>query len=147
MVLAPLPLVEAVFAPLRGTCFFTKLNLWNAYHLIRIRREDDWKTAFKTSIGHFEYKMVPSGLTNAPAVFQALVTDMPRDMLNRFLFMYIDDILIFSKTEKECIQHVSLVLRCLRCLRTVSSPTLRSANPHYGRAISGFHYPAGPAVT
>lgn len=63
---------------------------------MRIREGDEWKTAFNTLLGHFEYLVMPCGLTNALAVFQALVNDVLQDFLNRFVFVYLDDILIFS---------------------------------------------------
>ncbi len=75
---------------------FTKLDLRNAYHLVRIKERDKWKTAFNTPIGQFEYRVLPFGLVNAPTVFQALVNDVLRDMLNIFVFVYLDDILTFS---------------------------------------------------
>ncbi len=81
------------------TC--TKLDLRNAYHLVRIREGDEWKTAFNTPRGHFEYRVLPFGLSNAPAVFQALVNDVLRDMLNQFIYVYLDDILIFSHSLQE----------------------------------------------
>lgn len=109
----PLPLLDSAFAPLQRARWFTKLDLRNAYHLVRIRKGDEWKTAFKTPLGHFEYRVMPFGLTNAPTTFQALVNDVLRDMLYKFLFVYLDDILIFSETEEEHIQHVRLVLRRL----------------------------------
>lgn len=70
-------------------------DLCNAYHLVHIREGDRWKTTFKTSIGHFEYLVMPFGLTKAPAIFQSLINDVLRYMLNRFVFVYLDDILIF----------------------------------------------------
>ena len=88
----PLPLISSAFEPLEGAKYFTKLDLRNAYYLVRIRKGDEWKTAFKTPMGHWEYLVMPFGLTNAPSVFQALVNDVLRDMLNRFVFVYIDDI-------------------------------------------------------
>uniref|UniRef100_A0A8K9X0U7 ribonuclease H n=1 Tax=Oncorhynchus mykiss TaxID=8022 RepID=A0A8K9X0U7_ONCMY len=91
----PLPLMSSAFEILQGARFFTKLDLRNAYHLVRIREGDEWKTAFNTPLGHFEYRVLPFGLANAPAVFQALVNDVLRDMLNIFVFVYLDDILIF----------------------------------------------------
>ncbi len=94
----PLPLMSSAFEILQGAKVFTKLDLRNAYHLVRIKEGDEWKTAFNTPNGHFEYRVLPFGLVNAPAVFQALVNDVLRDMLNIFVFMYLDDILIFSPT-------------------------------------------------
>lgn len=91
----PLPLMSSAFEILQGARYFTKLDLRNAYHLVRIREGDEWKTAFNTPTGHFEYRVLPFGLTNAPAVFQALVNDVLRDMINKFVFVYLDDILIF----------------------------------------------------
>lgn len=86
----PLPLLTSAFELLQRVTVFTKLDLQNAYHLVWIRKWDEWKTAFNTHLGHFEYFM-PFGLTNAPAVFQALVNDVLRDFINRFVFVYLDD--------------------------------------------------------
>ena len=92
---------------------FSKLDLHNAYHLVRIREVDEWKTAFNTPLGHFEYLFMPFGLTNTPAVFQSLVNDVLRDMLNHSVFVYLDDILIFSKSVEEHRIHVRQVLQRL----------------------------------
>ena len=91
----PLPLISSTFEPLAKAKVFTKLDLRNAYHLVRIREGDEWKTAFNTHLGHFEYLVMPFGLTNAPAVFQNLVNDILRDMINKFVVVFLDDILIF----------------------------------------------------
>jgi len=109
----PLPLLASAFEPVQGATVFTKLDLRNAYHLLRIRDGDEWKTAFKTPLGQFEYLVMPFGLTNAPACFQALVNDVLRDFLNVFVFVYIDDILIYSKDLTEHKKHVRLVLQRL----------------------------------
>ena len=97
----PLPLMTSAFEFLQGASIFTKLDLRNAYHLVCIRVGDEWKTAFNTPMGHWEYLVMPFGLTNAPAIFQTLVNDILRDMINNFVFMYLDDILIFSKNQKD----------------------------------------------
>lgn len=91
-----LPLIDSAFVPLHDATIFTKLDLHNAYHLVRIREGEEWKTAFNPHLGHFEYLVMPFGLTNAPAVFQALVNDVLRDMIGHFVFVYLDDILIYS---------------------------------------------------
>ena len=109
----PLPLISSTLEPLTHARVFTKLDLRNAYHLVRIREGDEWKTAFNTHLGHFEYLVMPFGLSNAPAVFQTLVNDVLRDMLNIFVVVYLDDILIFSRSLEEHHQHVRLVLQRL----------------------------------
>ena len=109
----PLPLIASAFELLEGATVFTKLDLRNAYHLVRIREGDEWKTAFNTPTGHYEYLVMPYGLTNAPAIFQALVNDVLRDMLNKNVFVYLDDILIFSKTKEDHVHHVQAVLQRL----------------------------------
>ncbi len=109
----PLPLMSSAFERLQGASIFTKLDLRNAYHLVRIREGDEWKTAFNTPRGHFEYLVMPFGLSNSPAVFQALVNDVLRDMVDQFIYVYLDDILIFSSSLQEHVQHVRQVLQRL----------------------------------
>uniref|UniRef100_A0A9J8AAP7 ribonuclease H n=1 Tax=Cyprinus carpio carpio TaxID=630221 RepID=A0A9J8AAP7_CYPCA len=109
----PLPLMSSAFELLQGAKVFSKLDLRNAYHLVRIREGDEWKTAFITPSGHYEYRVLLFGLTNAPAVFQALVNDVLRDMVNKFVFVYLDDILIFSPSLQVHTQHVCQVLQRL----------------------------------
>ena len=98
------------FKLLQGATTFTKLDLRNAYHLIQIREGDEWKTAFNTPTRHWEYLVMPFGLSNTPAVFQSLVNDVLWDMINKFVFVYLDDILIFSKDPEEYMTHVRKVL-------------------------------------
>ena len=109
----PLPLIASAFELLQGATIFSKLDLRNAYHLVRIRKGDEWKTAFNTPSGHYEYLVMPFGLTNAPAVFQGLVNDVLRNLLNICVFVYLDDILIFSRSEQEHVVHVRQVLQRL----------------------------------
>ncbi|MCI4392739.1 hypothetical protein PGIGA_G00149220 [Pangasianodon gigas] len=105
--------MSTAFDLLQGATIFTKLDLRNAYHLVRIREGDEWKTAFNTLSGHYEYLVMPFGLTNAPAVFQAFIHDTLRDMINQFVFIYLDDILIFSRSLHEHYHHVRQVLQRL----------------------------------
>lgn len=83
-----LPLMSLAFELLQGVTIFMKLDLRNTYHLVRIRRGVEWKTAFYTPTGHFKYLVMPFGLSNSPAVFQTLVNDVLRDVVNQFLFLY-----------------------------------------------------------
>ncbi|KAK3554752.1 hypothetical protein QTP70_033447, partial [Hemibagrus guttatus] len=110
----PLPLVPAALEQLRGARVFTKLDLRSAYNLVRIRKGDEWKTAFHTTHGHYEYCVMPFGLTNAPAVFQALINGVFRDLLGRGVIAYIDDILVYSTSMEEHVGQVREVLARLQ---------------------------------
>ncbi|KAI2668070.1 Retrotransposon-derived protein PEG10 [Labeo rohita] len=109
----PLPLVPSALEQLRSARFYTKLDLRSAYNLIRIREGDEWKTAFSTTSGHYEYRVMPFGLANSPSYFQAFVNEVFWDMLNRWVIVYIDDILIFSSSFTEHVRHVRAVLKRL----------------------------------
>jgi hypothetical protein len=110
----PLPLILGLLDRLRTRKIFTKLDLRGAYNLLRIRPGDEWKTAFRTRYGHFEYTVMPLGLTNAPAIFQHLMNDIFREYMDEFVMVYLDDILIFSKDQETHDEHVRLVLATLR---------------------------------
>ncbi|KAL0163603.1 hypothetical protein M9458_039356, partial [Cirrhinus mrigala] len=110
----PLPLVPAALEELRGARIFTKLDLRSAYNLIRIRKGDEWKTAFVTPTGHYEYQVMPYGLSISPSVFQTFMNEVFREFLHRFVVVYIDDILIYSRNQAEHRQHVLQVLQKLR---------------------------------
>ncbi|KAK3556118.1 hypothetical protein QTP70_005602 [Hemibagrus guttatus] len=102
--------VPAVLKQLREAKIYTKLDLRSAYNLIRIKEGDEWKTAFLTTRGHYEYRVMPYGLANAPAVFQSFINKIFRDVLNKYVVAYINDILIYSKSEEEHQGHVRAVL-------------------------------------
>ena len=106
----PLPLITSAFEPIQRATIFTKLDFRNTSHLVWIHDGDEWKTAFNTPLGYFEYLVMPFSLTNAPAVFQALINDIQRDYLNLLVLVYLGDILIFSKSPAEHRQHVRRVL-------------------------------------
>ena len=89
---------------------FTKLDLRDAYHRLRIKEGDEWKTAFKTRYGLFEYMVMPFGLANAPATFQAYIYKALSHLIDSICIIYLDDILIYSKEEKEHEHHVKIVL-------------------------------------
>jgi hypothetical protein len=85
----------------RGAKIFTKIDLKNGYNLIRIKPGDEWKTAFKTRYGLYEYTVMPFGLSNAPATFQNMMNHIFRDLLDLGLIVYLDDILIYAEAEEE----------------------------------------------
>lgn len=90
-------MLTSAFELLQGMTIFSKLDLRNAYHLFRIREGNEWKMAFNTHLGQFEYLVMLFGLTNVLAVFQAIVNDILRDFINHFVFVYLDDILVLQR--------------------------------------------------
>ncbi|CAJ0968468.1 unnamed protein product [Ranitomeya imitator] len=110
----PLPLLSDLFARIKGASWFTKIDLRGAYNLVRIRQGDEWKTAFNTPEGHFEYLVMPFGLANAPSVFQSFMHDIFREYLDKFLIVYLDDILIFSDDWESHVKQVRMVFQVLR---------------------------------
>ena len=110
----PLPLYSLFFEQVRGSQFFTKLDLKAAYNLVRIRKGDEFKTAFRTRKGQYEYLVMPFGLTNAPAVFQRFINFVLSEFINKYVVVYLDDILIFSRSLPEHINHVKNVLQALK---------------------------------
>ena len=93
---------------------YTTIDLRHAYHLVRIADGDEWKTAFRTCYGSFEWLVMPIGLTNAPATFQRFMNNIFSDLLDINVTIYLDDILIYSNDPAEHKKHVCEVLRCLR---------------------------------
>lgn len=110
-----LPLMSELRDRTQGAIWFSKIDLKNGYNLIRIKKGDEWKTAFRTRYGHYEFLVMPFGLTNAPATFQEFIQSILRDLLDQGVVVYIDDILIYSKTMEE---HQRLVTEVLRRLAT-----------------------------
>ena len=100
---------------MHGAKYFTKLDLRNAFHLLRVFEGDEWKTAFLTQFGLYEYQVMPFGLCNAPASFQAWMDDIFMS-LNNTMMCYLDDILIWGNTKEEVIEPVQNVLRFYHCL-------------------------------
>jgi len=110
----PLPLIADLLDALGKACIYTKIDLWHTYHLVHIRKGDEWKTTFRTKYGSFEWQVMPFGLTNAPGAFQQFMNDIFVDMLDVCVVVYLDDILIYSSDMKTHAKQVKEVLRCLR---------------------------------
>ena len=110
----PLPLMDEMFDRVTGATYFTKIDLRSGFHQIRIDDADCEKTAFRTRYGSFEYRVLPMGLCNAPGTFMQLMNDTFRSMLDRTVLVFLDDILVFSRTLEEHIEHVREVLTRLR---------------------------------
>src|SRR2546423_2800617 len=119
----PLPLISEIMDRVSGATWFSKIDLKDAYYRIRIKVGDEWKTAFRTRYGHYEFLVMPMGLTNAPAAFQAYINHALRGLVDRFCIVYLDDILIFSATREEHEQHLEEVCQRLRESELYAKPS------------------------
>jgi hypothetical protein len=117
----PLPIMSELQDRVRGVKIFTKINLKNGYNLIWIKPGDEWKIVFKTWYGLYEYTIMPSGLSNTPATFQNMMNHIFWDLLDLGLIVYLDDILIYAKTEEEHDHIITKVLKYLTANRLAIS--------------------------
>ncbi|GJR94205.1 retrotransposon protein, putative, ty3-gypsy subclass [Tanacetum coccineum] len=110
----PLSRIDDLFDLLQGSSVYSKIDLRSSYHQLRVYDEDIPKTAFRTRYGHYEFQVMPFGLTNAPAVFMDLMNRVCKPYLDKFVIIFIDDILIYSKSEEEHAKHLKLILELLK---------------------------------
>ncbi|GJR93340.1 putative reverse transcriptase domain-containing protein [Tanacetum coccineum] len=110
----PLPRIDDLFDQLQGSNIYLKIELRSGYHQLRVREDDIPKIAFRTRYGHYEFQVIPFGLTNAPAVFMDLMNRVCKPYLDKFVIVFIDDCLIYSRDEKEHEEHLKTILELLK---------------------------------
>ena len=110
----PFPRIDDLFDQMRGAKVFSKIDLRSGYYQVRIKDEDIHKKTFRTRYGHYEFVVVPFGLTNAPTTFMCLMNSVFSRYLYKFGLVFLDDILVYSKNEEEHEEHFRLTLQLLR---------------------------------
>ncbi|GJW74657.1 putative reverse transcriptase domain-containing protein [Tanacetum coccineum] len=110
----PLPRIDDLFDQLQGLSVYSRIDLRSGYHQLRVREEDILKTAFQIRYGHYEFQVMPFGLTNVPAIFMDLMNQVCKPYLDKFMIVFINDILTYSKSKREHEENLKLVLGLLK---------------------------------
>ncbi|GJY46285.1 putative reverse transcriptase domain-containing protein [Tanacetum coccineum] len=133
----PLSRIDDLFDQLQGSSVYSKIDLRSGYHQLRVREADIPKTVFRTQYGHYDFQVMPFGLTNAPAVFMDLINRVCKPYLDKFLIVFIDDILIYSKNKQEHEGHLKLILELLKKeeLKRRFYRILRCLDQRFGRYV------------
>ncbi|GJU37301.1 putative reverse transcriptase domain-containing protein [Tanacetum coccineum] len=139
----PLPRIDDLFDQLQGSSVYSKIDLRSGYHQLRVRDEDIPKTAFRTRYGHYEFQVMPFGLTNAPAVFMDLMNRVCKPYLDKFVIVFIDDILIYSRNEEEHANHLRIILELLKKEKLYANQGLH-VDPAKIEAVKNWASPTTP---
>ncbi len=131
----PLPRIDDLFDQLQGAQVFSSMDLQSAYYQVRLKPEDVPKTLFTTPRGLYEYTVLCFGLTNAPSTFQAVMNDVLKEVIGKFVLVYLDDIVIYSKNAEEHVEHIRIVLEVLRKLKLSKCSFMQSELKFLGHTV------------
>ncbi|GJT63091.1 putative reverse transcriptase domain-containing protein [Tanacetum coccineum] len=141
----PLPRIDDLFDQLQGSSVYSKIDLRSGYHQLRVRDEDIPKTAFRTRYGHYEFQVMPFGLTNAPVVFMDLMNRVCKPYLDKFVIVFIDDILIYSRNKEEHANHLRIILELLKKEKLYANQGLH-VDPAKIEVVKNWASPTTPIV-